>query len=198
MRRIFIFTIALFHFVSLCSQKKHINDSFNYQIREALGDINNDGIADKAEISMDTLHETRPLKLNVFVSQPDGTSILFFSGTDMIQAMYPQELNGEYNGNQIPNVSIEGGKLQLEFYVKGNALYEFIYTNGVFELIHFKYVNWDGRNITETTFNLLTGKYVSQSEIHETSEVTQTINAKIIINPLPVLKNFKPFQYNLF
>lgn len=197
--RIFLaYVIILLNCSILVSQNQNLKDNFTYKIRQAEGDINNDDIKDLIVISMDTIHETRPLKLEIFLSQHNGVSKLFFSTTNMIQAMYPKELNGKHNGNQIPNVYIEQGKLQLEFYTKGNALYEFKFKKGVFELIHFTYAKWNGQTITEVAFNLLTGKYTKQSEIHETSKIIEVINGNILINPLPDIKNFKPFNYNLF
>lgn len=163
-----------------------------------MGDLNKDGLLDKVIISMDTVDASKPLRLQIFFSQPSKKFKLFFSSTDIIEAMYPLEKNGEHNGSQIPDVYIEDGKLQLDFYINGNSRYEFIFRNGKFELTHFKYVNHEGNSITEIEFNLLTGKYTKQTEILETSEITSKTNGEIQINPLPQLKNFKPFEFKLY
>jgi len=198
MQKIIILIIILFAYVNVYSQSKNLNDNFNYLIRQSVGDLNKDGLLDKAIISMDTVNRTRPLRLQIFFSQPNEMSKLFFSSTEIIEAMYPIENNGEHNGNQIPDVYIEEGKLQLDFYIKGNSRYEFIFKNGKFELTYFNYVNWDGVNITETEFNLLTGKYTKQSEINETSEITLKIKKEVHIRPLPQLNSFKPFENELY
>jgi hypothetical protein len=184
--------------LSVSSQNINLDTNFSYLIRESQGDLNDDGLSDKVIISMDTLSESRPLRLQIFFSLPNGKSELIFSSTEIIEAMYPAEKNGEYNGSQIPDVYIEEGKLQIDFYIKGNSSYDFIFKDGSFELVHFTYVNWDGINITETTFNLLTGKYTKQSEILDTSEITMNIEKKALLRPLPQLKGFKPFENEFY
>lgn len=198
MKKVIALLILFFAFVVIYSQKKETIDNFNCVIRKSVGDLNEDGISDRVIITMDTINKTKPLKLQVFLSQPNGKIKLFFSSTEIIEAMYPIGKNGEYNGTQIPDVYIEEGKLQLDFYIKGNSRYEFKFKNKVFELINFSYVNWDGTNISETNFNLLTGEYTKRVEIHETSEVTLDIKKEIKINPLPQLKGFKPFEKELY
>ena len=194
MQKTIMLIFVLFAFAPVYSQ----NENFDYLIRTSTGDLNKDGILDKATITMDTIDDTRPLRLDLFLSLPNGKSALFFSSTNIIEAMYPVEKNGAYNGSQIPDVYIEEGKLQLAFYVKGNASYTFILNNGKFELVHFFYVNWDGANINETEFNLLTGAYSKQSERLETKEILENIKKQVIIKPLPQLKNFKPFENELY
>lgn len=198
MQKTIILITILFACTSGYSQNTNLDDNFNCLIRQDTGDLNNDGLLDKAMIAMDTVNITRPLRLQIFFSQPNGKSEILFSSTEIIEAMYPIENNGAHNGSQIPDVYIEEGKLQLDFYIKGNSRYEFIFKNGVFELTYFSYVNWDGKTITETEFNLLTGKYTKQSEILETSEITLEINKDVLIRPLPQLKNFKPFENDLY
>jgi len=198
MKKIIVIVTMLFTYIGTYSQGKNLNGNFNCLIRQSTGNLNKDSLMDKVIIVMDTVNETRPLRLEVFLSQPNGKSKLFFSSTDIIEAMYPIKKNGEHNGNQIPDVYIEKGKLLLDFYIKGNSRYEFMFKNGKFELIHFSHVNRDAGNITETKFNLLTGKYTRQSEILETSEITLKINKEVRIRPLPQLKNFKPFANDLY
>jgi len=198
MKKIIILVTVLLSYTNMYSQDKNLNDNFNYLIRQSEGDLNNDDLLDKVIISMDTINDTRPLRLQIFFSQPNGKSELFFSSTEIIEAMYPIEKNAAHNGSQIPDVYIEEGKLQLDFYIKGNSRYEFIFKNGEFELVHFSYVNWDGKTITETKFNLLTGEYTKQSEIQESSEITSKIKKDVIIRPLPQLNNFRPFENQLY
>jgi hypothetical protein len=174
------------------------DETFNTIIRESLGDLNEDGLSDQAIISLDTLDDTRPLKLQVLFSLPNGGKKIVFSSTQIIQAMYPIEKNGEHNGSQVPDIYIENGKLKIDFYIKGNSSYDFIYRDGDFELVHFTHVYWDGVNITEIVFNLLTGKYTKQVEVLKTAEVTMRVEKEVLITPLPRLKNFKPFKNELF
>ena len=198
MKKIIILVIMLFVGVNVYSQHKKVNENFNYQIRQALGDLNKDGLTDEAIISMDTISSSRPLRIQIFFSQSNGQSKLVFSSTEIIEAMYPVEKNGKHSGNQIPDVSIEDGKLQLDFYIKGNSRYEFKYKKRGFELIHYSYVNRNGLNITETEINLRMWKYTKHTEVHETSEITLKVKKKVRIRPLPLLKEFKPFENELY
>lgn len=198
MKKIAIILIVLFTSLNVYSQNKNLNDNFNYLIRESVGDLNKDGLLDKVIISMDTVSDTRPLRLQIFFSLANKKYELFFSSTEIIEAMYPIEKNGKHNGSQIPDVYIEEGKLQLDFYIKGNSRYEFTFKNGKFELIHFSHVYWNNIDITKTEFNLITGKYMKQTEVNETSEITLKIKGEIEISPLPQLKNFKPFENKLY
>lgn len=196
--QIFIILSILFNGHQLAAQNPSSNESFNIIIREAYGDLNNDSIPDKATIRLDTIDDTRPFKLEIFLSTPDSSLQLFYSSTTLVQAMYPTELNGKHNGSQVPRVYIEEGKLQIEFYINGNSLYDFKLKNNAFELIHFSQSVWDGKSITETDFNLVTGKYTKQTEVLETKKKTQVINGELEIKPLPQLQDFKPLKNTLF
>jgi hypothetical protein len=186
--------------VSVLAYAQHSEEVFNFDcvIRQAQGDLNQDGVLDKVIIDMDTVAKSRPLRFQLFFGQSDSSYALFFSSTDLIEAMYPTEKNGTYNGSQIPNVSIENGNLQIDFYSNGNSSYHFKYTHGNFELIYFTFSNWDGVSITETKFNFLTGAYSKRIQILETGEVTLNLNKEVILTPLPQLKHFKPFENELY
>ena len=115
MQKASILLLIFFTYFGVYAQHKNPNDNFNYQVRQSTGDLNKDGVLDKAVIAMDTVHSTKPLRLQIFFSRPNGGSELLFSSAEIIEAMYPTEKNGAYNGSQIPDVSIEKGKLQLAF-----------------------------------------------------------------------------------
>ncbi len=198
MKKTTLLCLLLFCFLNTYTQIIASPEKFTYLIRDAIGDLNNDGRTDYATISMDTTDENRPLKLEIFFAEENKNLKRVFSSTETIEAMYPKRLNGEVNESNIPDLFIEEGKLILYFFINGNSLYDFKYKNGNFELINFSYVQWDGKNITETDFNLVTGKYSKISEILNTDEITLNIKKKEKIRPLPQLKNFKPFTNELF
>lgn len=193
-KKIIVLLLPLFTFASGYAQ----HNNFDCLIRQSVGDLNKDGLRDRATISMDTTDKTRPFILEIFFSQPNKTYKLFFSSTKIIAPMYPIEKNGKFSGHQIPDVSIEDGKLLLDFYIDGNSRYHFVLKNGKFELTYFEHVVWDGLHITETEFDLVTGKYSKQSENHETSEITLKIEKEARIRPLPILDTFKPFKNELY
>ncbi len=125
MEKLTVLILLLFVAVNSYAQQENLKNQFDYQVKQAVGDLNNDGLMDEVTIAMDTISPSRPFKIEVFLSQPNAPSKLFFSSTELIEAMYPVEKNGEHNGSQIPDVYIEDGKLQLDFYIKGNSRYEF-------------------------------------------------------------------------
>jgi hypothetical protein len=59
-------------------------------------------------------------------------------------------------------------------------------------------VYWDGESITATEFNLLTGKYTKQTEHLEKKEITLQIEKEVLLNPLPQLESFIPFENELY
>jgi hypothetical protein len=123
----------------LYSQNIKAKDNYNVPIRHEEGDLNHDGKIDKVMVSMDTVDTTRPLKLEVFLSQPNGKLNLTVASTKIIEPMYPLEKNGEHNGFQIPDFFIENGILTMRSEIKGgNITYDFKYRNGNFELINEK------------------------------------------------------------
>jgi hypothetical protein len=198
MKKIIILTLLFFTFIPVYSQDTLLSNSFNVLIRESSGDLNKDGQLDRVIISMDTVDQTRPFKLDVFFTDPNGHSNLFFSSTTIVIPMYPKELKGEHNGSQTPDISIEDGLLHIDFYIKGNSSYQFRYKNESFELVHFTHVYWDGESITATEFNLLTGKYTKQTEHLEKKEITLQIEKEVLLNPLPQLESFIPFENELY
>jgi hypothetical protein len=198
MKKLIILTLLFFTFIPVYSQDTVLTTNFNVLIRESFGDLNKDGQLDRVIISMDTVNQTKPFKLDVFFTDPNEDSKLFFSSTTLIEPMSPIQLKGEHNGSQIPDVSIEDGLLQIDFYIKGNSSYQFRYKNESFELVHFTHVYWDGESITETEFNLLTGKYTKQTEHLEKKEITLQIEKEVLLNPLPQLESFMPFENELY
>ena len=197
MKKLTVLILLLFLVANNYAQQENLKNQFDYQIKQAVGDLNNDRLMDEVTIAMDTISPSRPFKIEVFLSQSNKPPKLIFSSTELIEAMYPTEKNGEHNGSQIPDVYIEDGKLQLDFYIKGNSRYEFRYKNGKFELIHFSHVYFGGTTITETAFNLRTKKYTKRTEERNNSEVT-LIKKKVRIKPLPLHKDFKPLENELY
>lgn len=125
--------------MNLFAQNIKNKDNYNYQVREEKGDLNNDGKMDKIMVKMDTINETRPLILLIFLSQPNGKLTLAVSTTKIIEPQYPIENQGKFNGYQIPNFFIEKGILTMWSEIKGgNITYDFKYRNGNFELINVK------------------------------------------------------------
>lgn len=190
--------IQFFTTVALYAQDLIAADSVYVVVRSSEGDLNEDGVLDRVFLSIDTVSETRPVRLQIFFGQSDSTFELFFSSTKIVQPQYPAELNGEHNGNTVPDVDINEGNFEIEYYIKGMSLYKFRFLNGAFSLIHLSSVYYDGRIITETKFDLLTGKYSKLVELLDESEIIEDIEKVVLIDPLPKLKGFVPLVHELY
>lgn len=186
--------------MSLLAQSNKSIDNYSYQVREENGDLNNDGKMDKIIVKMDTVDETRPLRLQIFLSQPNGKLTLAVSSTKIIEPQYPVENKGEFNGYQIPSFFIEKGILKMWSEIKGgNITYDFKYQNGNFELI---YVNKLTNNatkgytdentiFTEAKFDLVTGVRTETDEVSGLAKALEVRKKRILVRPLPKIQDFK-------
>jgi len=184
----------------LSAQKGMVKDNYSYQVRDEDGDLNNDGKEDKVLVMMDTIDETRPLKLQIFLSQPDGKLILAVSSTKIIEPQYPAEKKGKFNGFQIPSFFIEHGILQMRSEIEnGNITYGFKYKNGNFELIHVSkltnnstkaYVD-EYTTFTDTQFDLVTGIRTETDDKLGSKKPLAVRKKKVLIRPLPKIQDME-------
>ncbi|PTT04054.1 hypothetical protein DBR11_00625 [Pedobacter sp. HMWF019] len=174
--------------------------NYTYQVREEEGDLNNDGKMDKILVKMDTIDETRPLILQIFLSRPNGKLTLAVSSTKIIEPQYPVENQGKHNEFQIPDFFIENGILTMWSEIKGgNITYDFKYRNGNFELIKVKkltnnatkgYID-ENTIFTETRFNLITGLRTETDEKSGSKKALSKRKKIVLIRPLPKIQDFK-------
>ncbi|WP_333853310.1 hypothetical protein [Epilithonimonas sp.] len=162
MKNLLLYTIQIISLITgnLNAQKTSNQDNFSYVAKEEDGDLNNDKKLDKVVVEMDLKDETRPLRLQIFLFQPNNkTKKLVVSSTKIIESQYPKNKNGEHNGNTIPDFFIEDGNLQMLTDINDlKSRYTFKFQNGNFELINISRVIWDGKNKTsETEINLIKG-----------------------------------------
>lgn len=180
------------------AQSPIIKSQFTALVREANGDLNDDGLADKVVIKMDTADITRPLQLEIFFKQKDSKYKLVTSSKKLLAPQYHKD--GKYAGNVIPDVEIENGILTILTERDGNhPQHQFRFQNGNFELIHYFNVIWDGKNTTtETKFDLIKGNYSVESQQLGSEKVTVIEKKKIVVKPLPKLQDFVPFENKLY
>ncbi|MNY17521.1 hypothetical protein D3C86_1508430 [compost metagenome] len=203
MKNIYLYFVFILISVqlNLFAQNTKNKDNYNYQVREEKGDLNNDGKMDKITVKMDTIDETRPLRLQIFLSQPNGKkSTLAVSSTKIIEPQYPVENQGKFNGYQIPSFFIEKGILSMWSEIKGgNITYDFKYRNGNFELIHVKkltnnatkgYID-ENTIFTETNFNLISGLRTETDEVLGSKKAINKRKKTVLIRPLPKIQDFK-------
>lgn len=185
---------------NLFGQSIKSKDNYIYQVREENGDLNNDGKADKITVKMDTVDERRPLRLQIFLSQPNGELALAVSSTKIIEPQYPVEKKGEFNGYQIPDFFIEKGVLKMWNEIKGgNIMYYFKYRKGNFELIYVEKLTNNATKgytdentiFTETIFDLITGIRTETDEISGSAKQLKVRKKKVLIRPLPKINDFK-------
>lgn len=187
--------------MNLSAQNIKNKDNYTYQVREEKGDLNHDGKMDKITVKMDTINETRPLRLQIFLSQPNGKKLaLAVSSTKIIEPQYPVEKQGKFNGYQIPSFFIEKGILSMWSEIEGgNITYDFKYRNGNFELIHVKkltnnatkgYID-ENTIFTEANFNLISGLRTETDERSGSEKPLSRRKKTVLIRPLPKIQDFK-------
>lgn len=186
--------------LNLFSQNIKNKNNYTYQVREEYGDLNHDGKMDKVTVKMDTVNETRPLRMEIFLSEPNGKLILAVSSDRIIEPQYPAEKQGKYNGYQIPDFTIENGILKMWSEIKGgNITYHFKYNKGNFELIYVEKLTNDATKayidentiFTETKFDLVTGIRTESDEKSGSVQPMKTRKKKVLIRPLPKIQDFK-------
>lgn len=186
--------------VNLFAQSSKSKDNYTYQVREESGDLNNDGKMDKITVKMDTLDETRPLRLQIFLSESSGKLSLAVSSTKIIEPQYPLENNGKFTGHQIPSFFIEEGILKMWSEIKGgNITYDFKYKNGNFELIHVNTLTNNATEgyideetvFTETEFDLVTGIRTETDEISGSANALNVRKKRVLIRPLPKIQDVR-------
>nr|WP_288810309.1 hypothetical protein [uncultured Sphingobacterium sp.] len=200
----FIFILILAP-MSLFAQS--IKNNYTYLVREENGDLNHDGKMDKITVKMDTVDESRPLRLQIFLSKPNGKLMVAVSSDKIIEPQYPAENHGKFNGYQIPNFFIEKGILKVWSEIKGgNSTYHFRYNNSHFELIYVDKLTYDGTKgyidentvFTETKFDLITGIRTESCEKSGSVKALKVRKKRVLIRPLPKIQDFKFSDKNLY
>lgn len=193
--------------INFYAQKIQNKGNYNYLVREEMGDLNNDGKTDRITVKMDTTNETRPFRVQILLSQPNGKLTIAVSSDQMVEPQYPVENQGKFNGYQIPNFFIEKGILSMWSEIEsGNITYDFRYQNGNFELINVKKLTNNSTKgytdentiFTETNFDLVKGIRTETDEIFGSEKPLSTRKKTKLIRPLPKIQDFKYSNKNLY
>lgn len=145
---------------NLYSQKTVNKDNYTFQVQKEKGDLNKDNILDEIFLKMDTIDKTGPVRLQIYLSQPNTQKLkLVVSSTKIIEPQYPIGKKGKHHGNPIPDFFIEEGVLRMLTDIDNRkSIYIFRYKNENFELINISRVIWDGKETTsETEIDLIKG-----------------------------------------
>ncbi|MGA6120820.1 hypothetical protein [Sphingobacterium anhuiense] len=202
--RSFIFILVPTHVFSQSIKNKN---KYTYEVREEKGDLNHDGKIDRVTVKMDTIDETRPLRLQIFLSQPNGKLALTASSDKIIEPQYPTENHGKFNGYQIPSLFIENGILKMWSEIKGgNITYHFKYKKGNFELIYVDKLIYSATKgyidentiFTETKFDLITGIRTESDEKLGSTKPLAVRKKRVLIRPLPKIQDIKFSDKDLY
>jgi len=204
--RFFIFILISVPMHVLSQSIKNKN-KYTYMVREEKGDLNHDGKIDRVTVKMDTVDETRPLRLQIFLSQPNGKPALATSSDKIIEPQYPSENQGKFNGYQIPSFFIENGILKMWSEIKGgNITYHFKYNKGNFELIYVDKLTYNATKgyidentiFTETKFDLITGIRTESDEKLGSTKPLAVRKKRVLIKPLPKIQDVKFSDKDLY
>lgn len=175
------------------SQKTVTHDNFTFQVQKEVGDLNKDTYEDKVVVEMDIEDETRPLRVQIFLSQPDKTLQLVVSSTQLIESQYPTNRNGEHNGNVIPGFFIEGAKLIMLTDINNRkSRYEFRLNENNVELIKISRVVWDGKDTTfETEIDFLAKTKIEFEQELGNDKILNKRKEAFKVNSLPKIQELK-------
>jgi len=197
--KFFILILLLFR-VDCIGQIINAEDSFNYEIFKATGDLNNDNLPDRVVVSQDTLSDKSPYRLQIFFAEPNGKFKLIVTSTKIIEPENPNGRDGYNSGNRFTDVTIKNGVVSINFeLIRGHYEHKFRWQNGNFELIGFSEVYSDGKGEMETIdFNLSTGTRIEKTERYDTDKILSNKKKKILIRPLPKLQDVIPMENELY
>ncbi|MBP2616292.1 hypothetical protein [Chryseobacterium jejuense] len=140
---------------------------------------------------MDVKDETRPLKIQIFLSQPNKKLQLVVSSTKIIESEYPAHKKGEHNGNNIPEFFIEDGNLKMLTDINNRkSSYEFRLNQNNFKLIKISRVIWDGKNTTsEAKIDFLAQTKLEFQQELGSDKILNKKTQKIKIKSLPKIQD---------
>lgn len=83
-------------------RSKSRTDHYTFLVQKEIGDLNNDKHNDFVVLEMDVEDDTEPLRVQIFLSQPNKKLQIVVSSTKIIESQYPLYKQGKHNGNPIP------------------------------------------------------------------------------------------------
>ena len=191
MKTLFPILLLLLATADLYAQQNGRKDNYTFQVQLEEGDLNKDKRYDRIVLEMDVEDETRPLRVQIFLSQPNKKLQLVVSSTKIIESQYPSDKDGAYNGNPIPDFFIEEGKLRMLTDINDRkSAYEFRLKQNTFELVKISRVYWNGKNTTfETEIDLIAKTKVEFQQELGSDEILNRTKKTIKIKSLPRLQD---------
>jgi len=188
--------LVLMLLISLKVGAQNKKNDFHNLITEVRGDLNRDGFPDLIRVTQDTIADTRPYRLQVFFTQPNGKLKLIVTTDQVIEAEFPNGRDGLRSQAGFDSITIKNNVLIIRVQLtRGMFMHKFRYQLENFELIGFTILNSNGLGILyKEDFNLSTGIRIYKEERYDTGEVTLNTKEKKLIRPLPKLQDFVPFD----
>lgn len=175
--------------------EQETDDNFKVIVSNVRGDLNNDGIDDLVTVKQDTVHEERPYRLQIYLSQTNQELKLVLSADSAIVAMESKGNIG-YAVTLFTGVEIKNGTLIINHELtRGSFSHQFRLQNNKFELIGFRSGGVSGRDVEEIDFNLSTGNKITKRTPIGGDKVKSIEKSKEFIRPLPNLNSFEPYDY---
>ena len=188
-----VFFLFLLLPVQLFSQNNKVQ--FYHKILEVSGDLNKDQLADKVVVTQDTIQESAPFRLQIFLAQPDGTDQLFVTTTKLIEPQYPNGRSSFTSGSSLADISIKNNVLSVNFdLIRGTFTYKFRLQNGNFELIGYNEAQVSGSQIYYIDFNLSTGIKIEKTGNIGSDKIISKTKRKVLIRPLSTIQDLIPFE----
>nr|WP_314499519.1 hypothetical protein [uncultured Chryseobacterium sp.] len=183
--------IILFTTADFYSQKAVYQDNYTSQVQKEIGDLNKDKQDDKVMVEMDPEDKARPIRLQIFLSQPGKKLQMVVSSTKIMESQYPANKNGEHNGNPVPDFFIEDGNLKMLTDINNRkSTYEFTLKQNNFELTKISRVFWDGKNKTfETDIDLIAKTKIEFEQELGSDEILHKRKKDIKISLLPKIQD---------
>ncbi|MFN8309766.1 MAG: hypothetical protein U0T73_07375 [Chitinophagales bacterium] len=169
---------------------------FDFPILQLTADLNNDGRADKVEVTQDTAQATAPYLLEIFFRQTDGSWKLVAGSAKIILPEYPYGRGGFISGNRFLDVTIHNGLLSVNHQLlRGHFEHQFRFYHGSFELVRYTEESADGHGTgTAIEFNLISGLRKVVETNYENDKVISRKRERLKLRPLPRFEEVVPFD----
>ena len=168
---------------------------FSHKILEVSGDLNKDQLADKVVVTQDTIQESAPFRLQIFLAKPDGTDQLSVTTTKLIEPQYPNGRSSFTSGSSLADISIKNKVLIVSFdLIRGTFTYKFRLQNDNFELIGYNEAQVNSGQIYYIDFNLSTGIKIEKTGNIGSDKIISNTKRKVLIRPLPKIQDLIPFE----
>ncbi|MGI9653172.1 hypothetical protein [Chryseobacterium sp. RLHN22] len=190
MKKTFIL-LPLFLTAHIFAQQNDNRNNFML-LKQAVGDLNRDGLQDKIILSEDTTHSSRPLRLQIFFLGSDRKFKSAFSSTEVFEFNHSDGISTD---RAVPDIRVENNNLVISKDINSEKQEQtFRHNKGKFELVSVSKIKSDENTTVETKTDLIAGT-VTETTKTKGSKKSKKNQKKITVNILPTLDNIKSFSH---